>query len=73
MITSLEEIKKDRELVNSIDWDMTPEQAVRVYLEWGNIDPLGDRKIIRSKDDFTIYFVVNCWDKPFYINLIKTY
>ena len=71
MITSLEEIKKDRELVDSIDWEMTPEQAVRVYLEWGNIDARGDGRIVRSKDDFTIYFVVNCWDKPFYIYLLK--
>ncbi len=33
---TLEELKKDRELVDSVDWEMTPEEAVRLYLEWGN-------------------------------------
>lgn len=71
MIESLKELKKQRELINSIDWEMTPEQAVRVYLEWGNIYAGGDRHVIRSKSDNTIYFVVNCWDKPYFIYLIK--
>lgn len=71
MITSLEEIKKDRDLVYSIDWDMTPENAVRVYLEWGNIYARGDASRVKSKEDHTIYFVVNCWDKPYYIYLLK--
>jgi hypothetical protein len=71
MITSLEELKKDRELVYSIDWEMTPESAVRVYLEWGNIYAKGDATRVRSKQDHSIYFVVNCWDRPYYIYLIK--
>jgi hypothetical protein len=71
VIESLEELKKQRELINSIDWEMTPEQAVRVYLEWGNIYAQGDLNVIRSKNDYTIYFVVNCWDKPYLIYLIK--
>ena len=33
---NLEDIKKDMRLVNEIDWQMTPEEAVRLYLEWGN-------------------------------------
>jgi len=70
---TLEELKKDRELVNSIDWEMTPELAVRMYLEWGNIWARGeDRKhVVRSKSDYSIYFVVNCWSRPYYIYLIK--
>jgi hypothetical protein len=71
MILSLEELKKDKDLVNSINWEMSPEQAVRIYLEWGNIYASGDRSVIRSKNDYTVYFVVNCWDKPYYIYLIK--
>jgi hypothetical protein len=71
MITRLEELKKQRDLIDSIDWDMTPENAVRVYLEWGNIYARGDRSVVRSKDDNTVYFVVNCWSRPFYIYLIK--
>ena len=32
---SLAELRKNRTLVNSIDWAMTPEKAVEMYLEWG--------------------------------------
>ncbi len=71
MILTIEELKKDRELINAIDWEMTPEMAVRVYLEWGNIYARGDRHVIRSKNDYTVYFVVNCWSRPYYIYLIK--
>ncbi|MFC1866822.1 DVU0772 family protein, partial [Thermodesulfobacteriota bacterium] len=64
--------KKERELINSIDWEMTPEEAVRLYLEWGNIrSSIRDRYVVRSKNDYTVYFVVNCWSKPYYIYLIK--
>jgi len=31
----LEELKKSRPLIDSIDWEMTPEEAVRLYLELG--------------------------------------
>lgn len=73
MITSLEELKKDRALIDSIAWDMTPELAVRMYLEWGNIWASGDDKkhVVRSKKDYSVYFLVNCWTKPYYIYLIK--
>jgi hypothetical protein len=73
MITSLEELKKDKALINSIAWDMTPELAVRMYLEWGNIWARGEdrRHVVQSKKDYSVYFVVNCWARPFYIYLIK--
>lgn len=69
---TLEGLKEDRDLINSIDWEMTPEEAVRLYLEWGNIrSSQRSGFTIRSKSDFTVYFVVNCWSRPFYIYLIK--
>ena len=33
---TLEELKKDRDLIDEVNWEMTPEEAVRLYLEWGN-------------------------------------
>ena len=33
---ALHEIRDNRSLVNDINWDMTPEEAVTLYLEWGN-------------------------------------
>jgi hypothetical protein len=73
MTTSLEELRKDRKLVNDIDWEMTPDMAVRMYLEWGNIWARGEdrRHVVRSKSDYSVYFVVYCWDRPYYIYLIK--
>ncbi len=57
----LEELKKSRPLIDSIDWEMTPEEAVRLYLEWGNNWSRGYR-MVRSKDDETYYFVLNTWE-----------
>ena len=71
MISTLAELREKRDLVDSIDWEMTPESAVRTYLEWGNIYPRGNRFAVRSKSDYTVYFVVNCWSKPYYIYLLK--
>ena len=66
----IEDIKKDRHLLNEIDWDMTPEEAVRLYLEWGN-NWAGGNYVIRSKDDVTHYFVINTWGKTPVIYLIR--
>lgn len=45
-----------------IDWDLTPEEAVTLYLEWGNNNWRGDHKPVRSKDDYSVYFVVDSWE-----------
>lgn len=72
LISSLEGLKKERKLINEIDWEMTPEMAVRMYLEWGNIWAHGDRRhVVRSNKDYSVYFIVNCWASPSYINLIR--
>ena len=68
---TLEELKQNRDLVDSINWEMTPEEAVRLYLEWGNNWARGDGYVIRSKSDYTTYFVVNCWSKPYCIYLVR--
>ena len=66
----LEDIRKDNQLANEIDWDMTPEEAVTLYLEWGNNWSHG-KHLIRSKNDVSHYFVVNTWDEPPGIYLIR--
>jgi predicted esterase YcpF (UPF0227 family) len=68
---SLEELKQSQDLIDEINWNMGPEEAVRLYLEWGNNWARGDGYVIRSKDDYTTYFVVNCWHKPYQIYLIR--
>ncbi|MBU2521055.1 MAG: hypothetical protein KJ550_14010 [Proteobacteria bacterium] len=59
----LEDIRKNADLLNDIDWEMTPEMAVTLYLEWGNNPALG-KNIVRSKNDFSTYFVINTWHEP---------
>ena len=68
---TLEELRDNQEVIDAIDWNMTPEEAVRLYLEWGNNWARGDGYVIASKTDYTTYFVVNCWSKPYYIYLIR--
>ncbi|MFC1504943.1 DVU0772 family protein [Thermodesulfobacteriota bacterium] len=66
----LDDIKFNSDLVNEIDWDMTPEEAVRLYLEWGNNWARGNY-VIRSKDDVSHYFVINTWKENPVIYLIR--
>ena len=66
----INDLKKQRELIRAIDWDMTHEEAVRLYLEWGN-NWAGGNYVIRSKDDVTHYFVVNTWKDTPKVYLIK--
>ena len=68
---TLEELRSKQDVIDVIDWNMTPEEAVRLYLEWGNNWARGDGYVIASKSDYTTYFVVNCWSKPYYIYLIR--
>lgn len=68
---SLEELKKEDDLINEISWDLGPEEAVKLYLEWGNTDWGSGKYAIRSKSDYSTYFVVNCWRKPYFIYLIR--
>lgn len=65
----MDELKKRKDLIYSIDWHMTPEEAVTLYLEWGNNWAHG--RVIRSKEEFSNYFVVYCWDERPVIYLIR--
>ena len=62
-MNELDKIKQNPALLNAIDWEMSPEEAVRLYLEWGN-NWAGGNYVIRSKGDETLYFVVNTWKAP---------
>jgi len=66
----LKDIRQNSDLLNAIDWEMTPEEAVRLYLEWGN-NWAGGNYVIRSKEDVSHYFVVNNWGKSPIIYLIR--
>jgi hypothetical protein len=70
MMRNIEDIRNDDNLMNSIDWEMTHEEAVRLYLEWGNNWTRGNY-VIRSKNDVSYYFVVNTWEKEPVIYLMQ--
>ncbi len=62
MITTLQALKENRELVNKIDWSMTPEKAIDMYLEWGAGWCRGN-EFVRG-DDESYYFVIYDWENP---------
>lgn len=70
MVMNLDALRQDRAIVNEINWEMTPEEAVTLYLEWGNNWTHG-KNLVRSKSDVSHYFVVNTWDDPPHIYLIR--
>ncbi|WP_457552081.1 DVU0772 family protein [Desulfobacula sp.] len=64
------EIKHNLDLINSVDWEMTPEEAIALHLEWG---PLRSQAYYNSRDNDneTVYFVINTWKKPPILTLVR--
>ena len=66
----LNDIKNNLELLNLLNWDILPEEAVGKHLEWGagwaahNFD-------VGTSESITIHFAVNTWDDPPVIHLIR--
>ena len=54
-----------------IDWELSPEDAVTMYLEWGNNDWRAERQPIRSKNNVSTYFIIDAWESPPFIRLIR--
>ena len=48
---TLAEIRTNRTLANSIDWSMTPEKAVEMYLEWGTSWSRGNDFVSSTSDE----------------------
>ena len=61
---------KDFSLYN-IDWNLSPEHAVTMYLEWGNNDWQSEYPPVRSKTDVSTYFVVDTWGEVPIIRLVQ--
>jgi len=66
MLKDFKDIPLD--IVNAIDWEMTPEESIAIHLEWGQ---LRNQKYYMDKDHVTIYFCVYTWKIPHTIQLIK--
>jgi hypothetical protein len=67
---TLGELKADRELVNKIDWSMTQEKAIEMYLEWGTGWVRG-HDFVSTMGQESIYFVLYDWLEPARVTLIR--
>lgn len=54
-----------------ISWNLTPEHAVTMYLEFGNNDWRSEYPPVRSKTDLSYYFVVDTWGPRPVIRLVR--
>lgn len=66
----LEELRRQRKILDRIDWDMTPEKAVETYLEWGTG---WSRKgeFVQYPDQESFYFVIYDWEEPPGVTLVR--
>lgn len=67
---TLEELRADRKLVNKIDWNMTQEKAIEMYLEWGT-GWIRGHDFVSHMGQESIYFVLYDWLKPPRVTLIR--
>ena len=65
-----EELKARREILDRIDWDMTPEKAVEAYLEWGTGWSRKGESVQYAGQE-SLYFVIYEWEKPAQVTLIR--
>jgi hypothetical protein len=66
---TLEELRGHREIIDRIDWEMTPEKAVETFLEWGTgWSRKGDSVQYVGQD--ALYFVIYDWEEPPQVTLI---
>ncbi len=64
----LHEIKQDYNLINAVNWNMTPEEAIALHLEWGQ---LRSQDYYNSSSDETVYFVINTWREEPFVSLVR--
>ncbi len=65
-----EALKNRRDLLNEIDWEMTPERAVETYLEWGTGWSRKGRAAT-VPGQASLYFVVYAWEHPPQVTLVR--
>ncbi len=66
----LQELRQRRDIVNKIDWNMTSEKAVDMYLEWGASWTRGN-DFVRGGYDESYYFVIYDWETPPQVTLLR--
>lgn len=54
-----------KEWINEVNWDMIHEDAVTLYLEWGNNNYRGGtRSPVTTSGEYSVYFAIDTWEEP---------
>jgi hypothetical protein len=54
-----------KQWINEVNWDMIHEDAVTLYLEWGNNNYRDDmRSPVTRSGEYSVYFAIDTWDAP---------
>jgi hypothetical protein len=67
---NLQELRQNRKLVNKIDWSMSQEKAIEMYLEWGTGWGRGN-DFVSYQGQESIYFVIYDWENPPQVTLLR--
>jgi len=68
---NISELKENRKLVNEINWEMTPDKAIEMYLEWGT-GWIRGHDFVSSSDQESVYFVLYDWEEdPPVVTLLR--
>ena len=67
---NLQELKANRGLVNKIDWNMTQEKAIEMYLEWGT-GWIRGHDFVSYMGQESYYFVLYDWENPPQVTLLR--
>lgn len=65
-----QELKNHRNIVDQLNWEMTPEKAVETFLEWGTGWSRKD-DYVRYGGQEAYYFVIYDWEKPPQVTLVR--
>ena len=54
-----------KQWLNEVNWDMIHEDAVNLYLEWGNNNYRDAmRSPVTTSGEYSIYFAIDTWAEP---------
>ena len=54
-----------KQWLNEVSWDMIHEDAVTLYLEWGNNNYRDAmRAPVTTSGEYSVYFVIDTWEEP---------
>jgi hypothetical protein len=67
---NLEDLKRNRDVIDQIDWEMTPEKAIETYLEWGT-GWARKHDFVRYLGQESFYFVIYDWEEPPRVTLVR--